>query len=405
MHNRHGAAIGQKLPVAEPTEVCRKSILMQSNDIALAFSGGGIRALAFHSGVLRYLAEQGQLERVSHLSTVSGASLLIGLVFHRSEMTWPSSDTYLTRTAPMIRDLITSQDLQSSAIRRLAFQPLNWRYAFSRANVIAQAIKEIWGIDQCLADLPSSPEWTINGTTAETGKRFRFKLSQLGDYELGYADASNFPLATAMATSAAFPVGIGPLAIDVRKYSWTKRPYWGASNEEAKPISAPYPTLHIYDGGVYDNLGLEALFDLSRNEAQGAYRIVASDAGAPLTSGFNFWGLSPFRIKRLLDIVTDQTRALRVRSFVQFLRGEHCGAYLRIGTVPGQLFAKSPRLVSDSQSWLSDTEIELARTVPTNLHSLEPEMFDLVERHGYETARAVQLAYPYLPGDQQGKVA
>jgi NTE family protein len=48
--------------------------------IALALSGGGTRAMAFHAGVIRYLADDGILHQVNHISSVSGGSLLVGLV-------------------------------------------------------------------------------------------------------------------------------------------------------------------------------------------------------------------------------------------------------------------------------------------------------------------------------------
>ena len=48
--------------------------------IGLALSGGGVRAAAFHLGVLRRLAAEGLLERVSVISTVSGGSLVTAAV-------------------------------------------------------------------------------------------------------------------------------------------------------------------------------------------------------------------------------------------------------------------------------------------------------------------------------------
>ena len=57
--------------------------------IGLALSGGGVRAAAFHAGVLRYLAEQKLLEQVVHISSVSGGSLFIGIVFQHSSCCWP----------------------------------------------------------------------------------------------------------------------------------------------------------------------------------------------------------------------------------------------------------------------------------------------------------------------------
>lgn len=47
--------------------------------IALALSGGGIRAMAFHLGMLKFLAERSLLEEIHRVSTVSGGSLLVGL--------------------------------------------------------------------------------------------------------------------------------------------------------------------------------------------------------------------------------------------------------------------------------------------------------------------------------------
>lgn len=44
--------------------------------IALALSGGGARAMAFHLGCMRALHDRGLLERVAVLSTVSGGSVI-----------------------------------------------------------------------------------------------------------------------------------------------------------------------------------------------------------------------------------------------------------------------------------------------------------------------------------------
>lgn len=163
------------------------SVATHPPKIALALSGGGVRAMAFHSGVLRYLAEHGKLEAVSDISTVSGGSLLVGLVFARSGMVWPSSADYLAKVFPQVRQTLTTYNLQTRAAVRLLCWPSNWRFIFSRANVFAQTISSGWNIPHRLADLPLHPVWSINGTTAETGKRFRFKGADFGDYELGYA--------------------------------------------------------------------------------------------------------------------------------------------------------------------------------------------------------------------------
>lgn len=364
--------------------------------ISIALSGGGVRAMAFHAGVLRFLAEQDQLGRINHLSTVSGGSLLIGLLFQEAGMQWPSSAQYLSTILPAVRARLTTCDLQRTAARKLLL-PWNWRFVVSRANLFVHAIQLCWGIDARLADLPAAPMWSINGTTAETGRRFRFKGTGCGDYQLGYADASAFPLAHAMAVSAAFPGLIGPLALKASAYTWRKRPHWDADASEAQVITLPFKRLHLYDGGLYDNLGLEPLFDGGRQIAkQPGTSIFVSDAGAPLEAGFTLGAINPMRMKRWLDLATEQQRALRVRGFVNALQEGLPGAYFQIGTCATDQLKKYANATSAEQDWLAKGRVLEAAQCPTSLARLSESAFDLLCRHGYETAHWNNLAYRYL---------
>jgi NTE family protein len=364
--------------------------------VDLALSGGGIRAMVFHAGVLRYLAERALLERVRHVSSVSGGSLLVGLILQFGGMRWPSSSEYLERILPAIRVQLTTRNLQAAAIARLLL-PWNWQFLMSRANVIAKAITSLWEIRATLADLPDTPLWSINGTTAETGRRFRFKANGCGDYQLGYADASAFPLAQALAMSAAFPGAIGPLAIKCSQYNWRKRPYWGAPISEEKETRLPFTRLHLYDGGLYDNLGLEPLFDVGLQQPKGVGgTLIVSDAGAPLTEGFNSAALSPRRMKRWFDLVMEQQRALRVRSLVNALRNGVTGAYLQIGSVAAEQLRIHPHPPADhTLHWLTSGETRAAASCPTSLGQVSSNTFDDLSRHGYETAHWNDLSYPY----------
>lgn len=352
--------------------------------------------MAFHAGVLRFLAERGKMEVVTQLSSVSGGSLLVGIIFSKSGMAWPTSSLFLAKIHPEIRRLLTTKNLQSAALSRLILKPGNWRFLFERTVVMAQAMREIWGIDQTLAELPAVPAWSLNGTTAETGKRFQFKHDDFGDYETGYAQAPAFPLASAMAASAAFPGGIGPLPIDTSKYRWMRRPSWYASSSTALPATLPFAKLHIYDGGVYDNLGLEPLFDMGCRQSRGPFQVIACDAGSPLTRGFQYGALNPLRIERLMSIMLDQTRALRVRSFIDFLEHRKAGAYIGVDAHPLKLLTTHAFSPDTSIAWLSDEAIARAQNYPTTLAALTGEAFDLIESHGYQTALANQTAFPYL---------
>jgi NTE family protein len=367
-----------------------------TTDIALALSGGGVRAMAFHAGVLRLLAERGQMEAVTEVSSVSGGSLLAGIIYSQAGMAWPNSRLYLDKIHPAIRKLLTTQDLGKTADARLLFRPSNWRYLFQRTQVMAQTIQDLWGITGTLAQIPAQPRWSLNGTTAETGKRFQFQHDDFGDYEIGFAQAPDFPLASAMAASAAFPGSIGPLVLDTSKFQWQKRLTWNADANTAQAITPAFSELHIYDGGVYDNLGMEPLFDMGRQLPRGSFRTIVSDAGMPLTEGFKYGPLDLGRVGRLMSIMTAQTRTLRVRSFVNFLEHGGAGAYLGIDASPLTLLANRKIASDPAIAWLSDTDMARAQDYPTDLAKMSASDFDLIENHGYQTALVNQMAHAYL---------
>ena len=337
-----------------------------------------MRAVAVHMGVLRYMAEQNWLERVARISSVSGGSLAIGLVMSRAGRVWPSSSKFLNHVFPEARVLLCSRSLVWDAILQLK-HPGNWQYLLSRANLIGTALGEHWGLDFPLRDLPAVPAWSINATTAENGKRFRFKGITIGDYETGYAHAADFPLSMALAVSAAFPGAIGPLALPTGQFQWMRRA-WGESENAAHQIDSEYATLHLYDGGVYDNLGLESLFDAGKSVPKTAGDIViVSDAGAPLGRGFSNGAFSPWRLKRVADIMADQSRNLRVRTFVEYVKRTGAGAFLGIDS---PLFDRT-----------TDKAADFTCNFPTTLRQLQMSEFDTLAGHGYAVTKKVHQVY------------
>ena len=285
----------------------------------------------------------------------------------------------MTRLLPTLRESLCTRSLQWGAARQL-LNPLNWRFLLSRANLLALALQREWQVQGALANLPATPEWSINGTTAENGKRFRFKRKNIGDYILGYTSAEQFPLASALAVSAAFPGGFGPLTLDAQRFDWHKRP-WDAPSDTATPIKPGFHRLHLYDGGVYDNLGLEPFFDAGRQRPKhdGSY-IICSDAGAPLSSGFNMGPLNVFRLKRVADIMSDQSRSVRVRAFAHYLQQKpSSGAYLCINT-------------AISEEGLCPSA-EFATSFPTTLRRLNHDEFDRLAAHGHAVTERFRKDY------------
>ena len=353
--------------------------LLTDRPIALALSGGGIRAMVFHLGVLRYLAECGRLEAIQYISSVSGGSLMAGLIFQEGEMRWPGSQQFLDNVYPALRTRLGERSMQWGALRQL-LRPANLQFLLSRTNLLASALRHEWHVSHRLADLPKTPEWSINGTNAENGRRFRFKHDSFGDYKTGYARPGNFPLASAIAVSAAFPGGFGPLSLRADSFEW-KRREWDAPLE-AEQVVEPRRRLHLYDGGVYDNLGIEPFFDAGhgRTKLPGQF-ILVSDAGMPLADGLSASSLNPFRLKRVADIMSDQSHALRIRAFHHYLQQEpDRGAFLYIANV--------------SQAG-SIAERDFASTFPTTLRKLSGIEFDRIADHGFH------IAHDQLSGHQQ----
>jgi NTE family protein len=373
-----------------------EKIVKKPDKIGITLSGGGVRAMVFHAGVLKYFASEKMLEDIGYISSVSGGSLFAGLVFHLNNMKWPDSGEYLNIVLPKIQHLITGCSLQNDVLQRLLF-PLNWRYVFNRAVVVSESIESLWGIKQCVNSLPEMPIWAINGTTGENGRRFRIKGQVFGDYEIGYANIPEFKMSTAMAMSAAFPGGIGPIRLKTSEHCWRKKERWDSKNEISS-YSPKYKTIDLYDGGLYDNLGLEPLFDIGKQqikEQESLYisRVIVSDASTPLSRQPLYSSLNPLRIKRWIDITIDQIRALRVRAFVNFIKSNSSkGSYLQLGTDPVKSIKqcrwynseKSKELLS--REWLNEYDVMKVANYPTHLKQINITDFNLLLDHGFQTA-------------------
>lgn len=362
---------------------------MSKEKIAIALSGGGVRAMAYHSGFLKYLAEHHALEQIKKISSVSGGSLLVGLIFKESHYCWPNSEQYIADIFPRIKAQLTTQNLQTKLIYTLC-HPKNWRYWLSRANALALVLERCWGINDNLEKLPTTPQWSINATTLENGCRFRFKNGSCGDYSLGYAKPKHFLLSHALAMSAAIPGGIGPLVIKSGDFTWRKKPDWYGEAGSDVEVHLPFKKLHLSDGGVYDNLGIEPFFDSGKAQSKvTAHSIYVLDAGAPLLDKRIGSQLNPFRLRRIIDITMEQSRALRVRSFLHYLiKGEGAGGYSVIGQHVQRLLPNEPL---EQTEWLSVDQVERVECYPTHLKRMTEADFDLIARHGYESAKALAI--------------
>ncbi len=358
--------------------------------IGITLSGGGIRAAVFHLGTLKWLAENNMLEDIARISSVSGAGLGIGLVYAQNGHRWPTSEEYLKNVLPKVKKVILHKDILHTAIKRLIFSPWWWH---KRVNLMAKILQKHWGLIGDLTDLGKNPLWFINCTTYETGKRFRFSQEDMGDYRIGYVRNPKIALADAVAASAGLPVFIGPYKMKTDKYQWEKSYF---SKDDSVTVEK---YIHLWDGGVYDNLGMESVYkpDNGGSLCEGIDYLVVSNASMPIEYKTREKNMSGKNLKRLLEIAMDQVMALRNRSVMDYFKRAKKGVYYKIGNSAQDIVEDSklpPALKKELiAQCLSAEDAQRACDYPTTLSKPTEADFELLLRHGYEVAKCTSICY------------
>ena len=242
--------------------------------VVLAFSGGGTRAAAVSYGVLQELAatdvgarskEHRLLDDVQMVSAVSGGSI---------------TAAYYTLWGDRIFSDYESQFLKRSNRNRLFLRLISpWNLArftspkFCSSDMAAEYYDHLLFKGATFADLtprPGRPFLIVNATDLAIGARFEFTQDQ---FDLLSSDLSRFPIARAVAASAAFPLFFAPVIL--KNYSAdhpTPEPDFiqsvlsnPAASSRLKDLALQERSyvdgdqrkfIHLVDGGIADNLGL-----------------------------------------------------------------------------------------------------------------------------------------------------
>jgi NTE family protein len=274
-----------------------------------------------------------------------------------------------------------------------------WRHApLNRARILANFLETRWGITGRLTDLPAKPLWIINTTCIESGKNWRFSRNFMGDWKFGAHFAPPFSISEAMAASAAVPYVIGALKLNLPADGW--QAIEPGTRNPTHEITPHMRTVRLWDGGAYENLGLEPLYKPGGSNV-GCDELIVSDAsGAFPTIGddrpsWNFFRGNLYK-PRLFEVTSYQILSLRRRLFVNAIK---------TGAVKGQLICMGipvPELARWSGSDLSpdpettfvpDEDVEKAWKYPTNLMRVPKEQFEIIAKHGSESAEAVYRYY------------
>jgi NTE family protein len=275
-------------------------------EVGLALSGGGYRATLFHLGALWRLNELGWLPRLDRISSVSGGSLMVGIL----AWAWPRFSWDDAGRARNFEELVVRPTLKFTGRRIDAFViALGLIPLVNPADVMAWLLHRVLTRRLRIRQLPDRPRFVINATHLATGVSWRFSKPYMGDYRLGVVCDPDLPVARAIAASAAFPPFVAPLVLDLRGMRLEK--VAGGDLFDDPRYAALKRRVLLLDGGVYDNLGIETV--------EGRCRIaLASDAGGNLEVDarrfrYGFWW--PL-IRRTLELEGEVDRAQRRRALV-----------------------------------------------------------------------------------------
>jgi NTE family protein len=246
--------------------------------VLLAFSGGGTRAAAFSYGVLKELSEtyigKGEnrhplSQEIDAITAVSGGSFTAAYY-----------GLYGDRIFEDYEQVFLRRDVQGELTSQV-LNPLNWSRLLSpyytRADMATELYNDTIFDHATFADLAQAkgPFIVINATEMTLGTRFQFTQNYA---DIICTDLSQLPVARAVASSSAVPILFSPITITnyAGECGW-QVPTWAqealasddrsgrlynlASSIMALDDRQDHPYLHLFDGGLADNLGLRAMMD------------------------------------------------------------------------------------------------------------------------------------------------
>lgn len=386
--------------------------------VALALSGGGARAIAFHLGCLRALHDFGILRKVRVMSAVSGGSVIGALYAYGNHASFEEFDAHVVSLLraglqwPILRTAVLSTQLPKivgtilvngggsllTALARSLVGITRWASGWSSRQLLRWlgAVEEslpFWGslttaFEELLArelfgparmqDVrPAGLEVIINACDLRTGTAFRFGSRKSGGWRYGQVlNGGALSVAKAVSASAAFPALLPPLieTFDFERRGQTQR-----------------HTLVLSDGGVYDNLGLAVVepnrdSDFSVN-VHNPTHIISLNAGPGQfpAGGKTFWFTG--RLMRSFDAIYRKAQdAAYSRLHGYVMSGELKGfALIYLGQNDANLPVRPPDLIHR----------EAVRDYPTDFARMSKRDIELLSGRGEQLTRL--LVSRYLP--------
>lgn len=285
-----------------------------NESIALCLSGGGYRAMLFHTGALWRLNELGILYKLKTISSVSSGSIIAGTLAANWQNLGFQGDiaqNFYQEIVEPIRKLASSTIDVPSVVTGAIFGK-------NTSNQIVNAYREHLFGNKTLQDITDNPIFIFNSTNIQSGSLWSFTKQYMGDLRVGEVKNPKIELAVAVAASAAFPIIFPPVKLSLSPKLFTP-------NSGIDLCDDQYRTqIILTDGGIYDNLGLENVWEKHQV-------ILVSDA---ITSFNNepIFRKNWFRnILKIFSVINNQVRDLRKLKLIESYKTKNLkGAYWSI---------------------------------------------------------------------------
>lgn len=299
---------------------CAVPQVPQAPMLGLALSGGGSRAAIFAAAGMRELEAAGILERITHVSSVSGGGFAASYWATHPDLRGEGFDAML-RT--LQTDFFWEMEAQQARHPNRVFSPSR------RLISLQEALDSAFLGGKAFGDVGAGRSFHFNTVSYDTAQRFVFSNDVMrhgDDVDLvlapalrtasfaqpgcPHASASTIPLSLAVATSAAFPPLLGPASIHVPGLG----EYW-----------------HLGDGGIVENTGVETLQEIAlrnqaANPALGGAVIISFNAGLRVDTAaslrdpdLSIFSTNPDRVIDLANMRAEAYREAYLRALgVQF---------------------------------------------------------------------------------------
>lgn len=374
------------------------------NQFGLALSGGGFRAAVYHLGVIRLLRDTGLLSQVSHITAVSGGSVIAAHLALNWERYNGSDKDFQAASDELIQFL--QIDVRNRIVRRFPLAAfanilrrsarLGTRRQYTRAGLLEWHYEKYLFNDAALFQLPESPRLFILATDVSEGSVCAFYRDGMflqrrgvnGQREFEHLPTGLATVAMAVAASSAFPGFFPPLALKA---------------SDVGALEGEFGRHAFTDGGIHDNLGLRMFHYLQQGslltqdgqqegrlaELHPLDGIFMSNAGASFKVHANAQTGGLFSTAmRSSDILMDRVNQLELQAF----HGQK-----------GTLFFPITKMVSQDEA-PDAPHIEVQRQAPlirTDMDRFSNLEISTLVQHGYCVARSVckESALPLANSD------